>query len=155
MELITIEGIVYKSSKNHLVRNSYGVKSKLSCNQINIQHEFLFHVYVLISEKRGLNLKSDKFIVATNGKKLCRIRSIKQLPGNSSTKISSTMNTNKLISSTVQKVNYKNNLRYVIVFRAFYFYRRRHPWSYSIINSDEFCFIFQQQSQTEKYTDIT
>lgn len=29
MELITIGGIVYKSSKNHLVRNSYGVKSKL------------------------------------------------------------------------------------------------------------------------------
>ncbi|KAF3430151.1 hypothetical protein E2986_06504 [Frieseomelitta varia] len=29
MELITIGGIVYKSSKNHLVRKSYGVKSKV------------------------------------------------------------------------------------------------------------------------------
>lgn len=29
MELITIGGIVYKSSKNQLVRKSYGVISKL------------------------------------------------------------------------------------------------------------------------------
>lgn len=28
MELITIGGIVYKCSKNHLVRKSYGIKSK-------------------------------------------------------------------------------------------------------------------------------
>lgn len=36
MELITIGGVVYKSSKNQLVRNSYGIKSKLYFQQLFI-----------------------------------------------------------------------------------------------------------------------
>ncbi|XP_026300853.1 zinc finger CCCH domain-containing protein 3 isoform X1 [Apis mellifera] len=72
MELITIGGIVYKSSKNHLVRNSYGVKT-------------------------------------TNGKKLCKVRSIKETLGNSSTKTINTTNGIKLSNSS-QKINYRNTI---------------------------------------------
>ncbi|KAK9301528.1 hypothetical protein QLX08_006150 [Tetragonisca angustula] len=86
MELITIGGIVYKSSKNHLVRKSYGVK-----------------------KKRVTNLK-DKFIIATNGKKLCRVKSLKETSGNSSTKILNTTNVIKSSFNMSQKINYKNNI---------------------------------------------
>lgn len=86
-ELITIGGIVYKSSKNQLVRNSYGVK-----------------------RKRSTNIKNDKFIVATNGKKLCRVKSVKQISGNSNTKTYNTLNGTKLLTNISQKVNYKNNI---------------------------------------------
>ncbi|XP_076765760.1 zinc finger CCCH domain-containing protein 3 [Xylocopa sonorina] len=87
MELITIGGIVYKSSKNHLVRKSYGIK-----------------------KKRTTNFKADKFIITTNGKKLCRVKSVKEMSGNFSTKILSTANESKVSSSILQKVNYRNNI---------------------------------------------
>ncbi|XP_068983729.1 zinc finger CCCH domain-containing protein 3 isoform X1 [Bombus flavifrons] len=87
MELITIGGIVYKCSKNHLVRKSYGIK-----------------------KKRAINLKVDKFIVATNGKKLCRVKSMKETSSSSSKKILNSTNAIKSPSNMSQKINYKNNI---------------------------------------------
>ena len=84
MQLITIGGIVYKSSKNQLVRNSYGGM-----------------------RKRTANTKTDKFIVATNGKKLCRVKSMKEASGNFTMK---TISGTKLLTNISQKVNYKNNI---------------------------------------------
>ncbi|XP_034194064.1 zinc finger CCCH domain-containing protein 3 [Osmia lignaria lignaria] len=85
MELITIGGVVYKSSKNQLVRNSYGIK-----------------------RKRIINLKADKFVITTNGKKLRRIKSAKETSENPSMKVFHA-NSFKL-SSNISKTNYKTNI---------------------------------------------
>lgn len=50
--------------------------------------------------------------MATNGKKLCRVKSVKQISGNSNTKTYNTLNGTKLLTNISQKVNYKNNIRY-------------------------------------------
>ena len=70
-------------------------------------------IFVAFLEKRVTNLK-DKFIIATNGKKLCRVKSLKETSGNSSTKILNTTNVIKSSFNMSQKINYKNNIRYVI-----------------------------------------
>ncbi|XP_017888733.1 zinc finger CCCH domain-containing protein 3 [Ceratina calcarata] len=87
VELITIGGIVYKSSKNQLVRRSYSAK-----------------------KKRLSNVKADKFIVATNGKKLCRVKSAKETSGNTSVRTSSVASGNRYSANVLQKINYKNNI---------------------------------------------
>ncbi|KAG7208163.1 hypothetical protein KM043_016512 [Ampulex compressa] len=85
MELITIGGIVYKSSKNHLVRRSYSPK-----------------------KKRPGSIKNDKFIIATNGKKLRRVKNTKEKT------LEKIMHSNipppvlKLPSNVAQKINHKN-----------------------------------------------
>ncbi|XP_054001486.1 zinc finger CCCH domain-containing protein 3 [Hylaeus anthracinus] len=114
-ELITIGGIVYKSSKNQLVRKSYGVK-----------------------RKRATNTKDDKFIVTTNGKKLCRIRSLKQISGNSNTKTFNTLSGTKLLSNISQKVNYKNNISNKVKQRSIQILRNK------MQKNNQPCLIFQR-----------
>ncbi|XP_015189117.1 PREDICTED: GATA zinc finger domain-containing protein 7 [Polistes dominula] len=86
MELVTIGGIVYKSSRNQLVRRSYSLKKKLTANT-----------------------KRDKFIIATNGKKLCRLKlSSKDTPNKKNVH-----QTNDLKLSSVSnnfKTTYKKNI---------------------------------------------
>lgn len=64
---------------------------------------------MLCAGKRTTNTKTDKFIVATNGKKLCRVKSTKETSGNFTMK---TISGTKLLTNISQKVNYKNNIRY-------------------------------------------
>lgn len=84
-------------------------------------------ILIVISKKQSINFKISKFITATNGKKLCKVRSIKETSEeykrNSSTKIINTTNGIKLSSS--QKINYRNTIRYVIInyiFLSFLYY---------------------------------
>ncbi|KAK2584005.1 hypothetical protein KPH14_006463 [Odynerus spinipes] len=84
MELITIGGIVYKSSRNQLVRRSYSLKRKIATNT-----------------------KEDKFIITTNGKKLCRLKTAKDVPNRKSTIQTTELKVNNLVTS---KVAYKNNI---------------------------------------------
>ncbi|XP_076626074.1 zinc finger CCCH domain-containing protein 3 [Colletes latitarsis] len=114
-ELITIGGVVYKSSKNQLVRKSYGVK-----------------------RKRSTSVKTDKFIVATNGKKLCRVKSVKQTSGNSSTKTFNTLTGTKLLSNISQKVNYKNNISNKVKQRSIQILRNK------MQKNNQPCLIFQR-----------
>lgn len=85
-------------------------------------------ILILISKKQSINFKISKFITATNGKKLCKVRSIKETSEeykrNSSTKIINTTNGIKLSNSS-QKINYRNTIRYVIInyiFLSFLYY---------------------------------
>ncbi|CAK9813211.1 Zinc finger CCCH domain-containing protein 3, partial [Anthophora plagiata] len=114
MELITIGGIVYKSSKNHLVRKSYGIK------------------------KKRMNLKTDKFIMTTNGKKLRRIRSVKDTSGNSSTKTVNATNGTKTSSCIAQKINYKNNISNKVKQRSIQILRNK------MRKNNQPCLIFQK-----------
>nr|XP_031846177.1 zinc finger CCCH domain-containing protein 3 [Nomia melanderi] len=115
MELITIGGIVYKSSKNQLVRKSYGVK-----------------------KKRITNIKSDKFIVATNGKKLCRIKPLKETLENSRMKILNKTNGTKLSSNLSQKINYKTNISNKVKQRSIQILRNK------MQKNNQPCLIFQR-----------
>ncbi|XP_047351318.1 zinc finger CCCH domain-containing protein 3 isoform X1 [Vespa velutina] len=84
MELVTIGGIVYKSSRNQLVRRSYSLKRKLASNN-----------------------KNDKFIITTNGKKLCRLKISKDVP-NRKNAIQTTES--KLGNMITSKITHKNNI---------------------------------------------
>lgn len=84
MELITIGGIVYKSSRNQLVRRSYSAK-----------------------RKSASNTKDDKFIIATNGKKLCRLKTVKTILNQKNAAQTTELKVSNLVTS---KVSYKNNI---------------------------------------------
>ncbi|XP_043491906.1 zinc finger CCCH domain-containing protein 3 [Polistes fuscatus] len=84
MELVTIGGIVYKSSRNQLVRRSYSSK-----------------------RKHTANTKRDKFIIATNGKKLCRLKLSKDIP-NRKNVLQTTES--KFGSMANSKTTYKKNI---------------------------------------------
>nr|XP_033331625.1 zinc finger CCCH domain-containing protein 3 isoform X1 [Megalopta genalis] len=114
MELITIGGIVYKSSKNQLVRKSYGIK------------------------KKQTNIKNDKFIVATNGKKLCRIRPLKELLGNSKLKVLHKTAGTKLLSNLSQKNSYKTNVSNKVKQRSIQILRNK------MQKNNQPCLIFQR-----------
>ncbi|XP_076303420.1 zinc finger CCCH domain-containing protein 3 isoform X2 [Lasioglossum baleicum] len=115
MELITIAGIVYKSSKNQLVRKSYGAK-----------------------KKHTTNIKSDKFIVATNGKKLCRIKPLKEALGNSRMKIVNKVTGSKLSPNLSQKSNYKTNISNKVKQRSIQILRNK------MQKNNQPCLIFQR-----------
>lgn len=115
MELITIGGIVYKSSKNQLVRRSYGFK-----------------------RKRLTNVKPDKFIVTTNGKKLCRVKSAKDTSGNSSIKSLSGASANRYSVNMLQKINYKNNISNKVKQRSIQILRNK------MQKNNQPCLIFQK-----------
>ncbi|XP_078038563.1 zinc finger CCCH domain-containing protein 3 isoform X2 [Augochlora pura] len=115
MELITIGGIVYKSSKNQLVRKSYGIK-----------------------KKQTTNVKNDKFIVATNGKKLCRIRPLKDSLGNSKTKVFNKTAGTKLLSNLSQKNSYKTNISNKVKQRSIQILRNK------MQKNNQPCLIFQR-----------
>ncbi|XP_076647200.1 zinc finger CCCH domain-containing protein 3 [Halictus rubicundus] len=115
MELITIGGIVYKSSKNQLVRKSYAVK-----------------------KKHTTSIKSDKFIVATNGKKLCRIKPLKEALGNSKTKVLTKATGTKLWSNLSQKNNYKTNISNKVKQRSIQILRNK------MQKNNQPCLIFQR-----------
>ncbi|KAI4501195.1 hypothetical protein M0802_003568 [Mischocyttarus mexicanus] len=84
MELVTIGGIVYKSSRNQLVRRSYSLKRKLAANT-----------------------KHDKFIIATNGKKLCRRKLSKDVPANRKNVLQTESKIGSMVDS---KSTYKKNI---------------------------------------------
>ncbi|XP_076246213.1 zinc finger CCCH domain-containing protein 3 isoform X2 [Calliopsis andreniformis] len=114
-ELITIGGIIYKSSRNQLVRKSYG-----------------------LIRKRATNTKSDKFIIATNGKKLCRVKPVKNSQENSSIKTSNVASGTKLLSSTFQKTTYKNIISNKVKQRSIQILRNK------MQKNNQPCLIFQR-----------
>lgn len=121
MQLVTIGGIVYKSSKNQLVRNSYGAK-----------------------RKRSLNLKADKFVIATNGKKLRRIKSAKEMSENPNMKA---FYTNKFkLSSNISKTNYKTNISNKVKQRSIQILRNK------MQKNNQPCLIFQRFGYCSNHT---
>ncbi|XP_066596059.1 zinc finger CCCH domain-containing protein 3 [Prorops nasuta] len=110
MELITIEGVVYKSSKNRLVRRSYTLK-----------------------RKRLSNSKNEKFVIASNGKTLHRLKAVK----NSRFSINSKLNLT-IKSTGTQKLNLKRAISDKVKQRSIQILRNK------MSKNNQPCLIFQR-----------
>lgn len=77
-----------------------------------IKHTFLYNHLLnfikLVLEKLASNNKNDKFIITTNGKKLCRLKITKDVPNRKNAIQSTESKFGNIITS---KITHKNNIR--------------------------------------------